>query len=115
VVNRPKCVICETRPAMAQSPYCNQCHSRIQRDSDERDNRKETPRYYLHYRGIVIGLYPIGECEDRQLHYRAQREHSDLENIPKSRVINIDQYQHGYTRDQIKKFKAACLSLGNVR
>ncbi len=100
---------------MLQSQYCNQCNARIQGENSERDKRKEIPRYYLHYHGILIGLYPTGEFEDRQLHYRAKRESLDLESVPKSRVINIDEYQHGYTRDQIKKFKAACLSLGNVR
>ncbi|GAI93589.1 unnamed protein product, partial [marine sediment metagenome] len=51
-----KCVICEQRPANGNG-RCVQCAGKIANMS----KRKVEPRYFLTYRGDVVGLYPNGD------------------------------------------------------
>jgi hypothetical protein len=108
-----KCVVCDTRPAR-RGPYCGNCASKIAAETRDRDRGKITARYFLHYRGILVGLYATERDETGQNIYAARLEHArDLADVPQSRVINLDTFLPGYTREQVKKFKAACLSLAN--
>ena len=63
---------------------------------------------------MVVGLYPVGEAHDGQMHYKPRLESLDVEALPKSRTINIDAFVAGYDRDQIKKFKRTCLMLSGA-
>jgi len=108
-VKSNKCIVCETRP-QKNGVYCGLCAAKIAAENRATEERKNEARYYIAYRGIVVGLYPKGE-EDGQTVYRSRLERVDVEDLPKSRVLNLDGYLRGYTREQVKKFKRACLSL----
>lgn len=99
-----KCIICDQRPAANGNGWCANCTARI--EAERRRRRPEEARMYLHYRGYVIGLFPNGNgmLKPRLLT-------RSLGRLPKSRTLNLDHYCSGYTREQIKRFKATVLSL----
>lgn len=102
-----KCVICDHRPARQGQPYCPTCADQI---AAEERRRAPQPVKFLTYRGIVAGLYPNGNGE-----LVARRVGRDPAKLPKGRTINLDRYCPGYTREQVKKFKRALLSMASVR
>jgi len=107
-----KCIICETRP-QKNGVLCSLCASKINSETQAQIDRKIEARYYIAYHGIVVGLFPNGQVDGQQT-YLARRLNLDVEKLPKSRTLNVDNYLPGYTREQVKKFKATCLSLGHA-
>ena len=99
-----KCVICERCPAHDGNGYCVNCAARIEA-MRKRNNGQQAFRY-LTYRGIVVGLFPNGG-EKLVARLLARKP----EGLPKGKTINLDNWCEGYTRDQIKRFKAAVLKL----
>lgn len=95
-----KCVVCEQRPAH-DGPYCSNCFSRLA--SERLKNGKNgKPVKFLHYRGNIVGLVPNGNGG-----YFTISVKRSLKGIPKSRLIDLDHYCEGYSREIIKRFKAA--------
>ena len=94
-----KCIICEKRPARHAKPYCAICLAQIK--ADEQRSQKTQPRIYLTYQGNVVGLFPKGGGT-----LRPEPLQRDPDSLPLSRTINLDRYCPGYTREQIKRFKA---------
>ena len=101
-----KCVICEKRPANGGG-FCAPCGNRI--ESGRKAKAKNEPRYFLTYRGNVVGLFPNGE---RKL--RARLLSRSVERLPKGKTVNLDHYCEGYSREVIKRFKACVLQLAHA-
>jgi len=107
MVARRKCVICGVRPANG-SGRCHVCGDQI--DAVKRRKKAtDKPVKFLTYRGIVVGLYPesAGKLRGRIMRRNDSR-------LPKCRTINLNQYCDGFTRETIKRFKAACLQLARA-
>jgi len=104
-----KCIICDRRPAANERGWCATCTAQIEADQRRRSNGGE-PVKYLHYRGNVVGLFPNGNgaLEARLLPTKS------LGRIPKKHTIDLDRYCEGYTREQVKRFKATILKLALV-
>jgi len=104
-----KCIICDRRPAANERGYCTNCAAKIEAEQRSRSNGGE-PVKYLHYRGNVVGLFPNGNgaLEARLLPTKS------LGSIPKKHTIDLDRYCDGFSRAQIKRFKATVLKLALV-
>ena len=101
-----KCVICERRPVHDKG-RCLQCSSTIK--VAERRKQAQQPVKFLTYHGHVVGLYPNG---GRTLKGRLLRR--GPEHLPKLKTLDLNTYLHGFTREQIKAFKAAVLKLAHA-
>lgn len=101
-----KCLICETSPRFDGSPYCRECHQGI---SAAHERRKTTePVKFLVYQGSVVGLFPNGKTtEDGQQQFSPALLKRDPTKLPKGKTLDLDKYLEGYTRQQVKKLKAA--------
>lgn len=102
------CIICDLRPAK-HNGICNNCAQKLAADRRRSKNAELKTIKYLHYQGTVAALVQI----DRDT-FRAVRSKRSVDNLPKSKVIDLDNYCDGYTRDIIKRFKAAVLRLSGV-
>lgn len=102
-----KCLICEQRPAPEDQPYCKICGDKVQ--AEIRRRKTDAPEWYLTYRGNVVGLYRKDDdlLTPRLLKKRAEK-------LPKGKTIDLNTYQAGYTREQIKKFKRCVQRLASV-
>ena len=98
-----KCIICERRPANG-SGFCVQCGNKI--SAERKARAKNEPRYFLTYRGHVVGLFANG---NGTLIPRLLKRSPDR--LPKRKTINLNVYCEGYTRQKIKEFKACTLKL----
>ena len=104
----PKCMICEQRPARRdKGGFCAQCYGHIERERKARAPIE--PLHYLTYRGYVVGLYPNGG--DR---LKARLETRSAEGLPKRKTLDLNVWCEGYSRDQIREFKACVLKLANA-
>ena len=101
-----KCVICGNRPS-APGEYCSICAAKVKKMT--RDNKVQQPAYYLHYRGVVVALYPNGNGQ-----FRGEVVKRRADKLPKTRLINLDIRLPLYTRHQVKKLKAQVMSLSSV-
>lgn len=104
-----KCIICDRRPAVNGRGWCANCTAKIEADQRHR-RQKEEATMYLHYRGHVVGLFPNG---NGTLVARLLVDKS-LDRLPKKRTLNLDRYCQGYTREQVKRFKATVLRLARA-
>ena len=95
-----KCVVCEQRPAH-DGPYCFACFERLEKQRQQ-NGKNGKPVKFLHYRGNLVGLVPTGNKG-----YSTIPVKRCLTGIPKSRLIDLDHYCDGYSREIIKRFKAA--------
>lgn len=102
-----KCVICGNRPSPI-GQYCQKCTGRIEKE--RRDRRNESPVQFLTYRGVVVALYRNGKDGE----FRGLVIKRNPDKLPKQRTINLNMYQKGYTRQQIKSLKAKVLALASV-
>ena len=101
-----KCVICEKRPARLKG-LCVNCSDRFEA---ERGRKKaDRPVKFFTYRGYVVGLYPNG---DRTLRAKLLKRNPD--NLPKNKTLDLNRYIEGFTREQVKRFKACILQLANA-
>lgn len=101
-----RCLICERRPAK-QDGFCPTCASKV--DKLRRVNGKAQPKYYLTYKGIVVGLFPDGGGA-----LRAELLKRNPAILPKTKTFDLNRYCQGFTREQIKRFKACCLQLAHA-
>jgi len=104
-----KCVICERRPARTDEGYCVNCASKLDAERHKRATQSEEPVKFLTYRGYVVGLYRNG---NGMLTPKLLRRSPD--NLPKKRTLNLNRYCEGFTRQEVKRFKACVLQLANA-
>jgi len=98
-----KCHICCFRPASTERGFCKQCESQL--EAEKRRKRKPVPFRYVTYRGVTVGFHNgDGDKLKPRLIWR------DPDRLPKRRLINLDTYCPGFTREQVKKLKRLCLS-----
>lgn len=102
-----KCIICERRPAVNGNGWCANCTAKI--EADRKRKRPEEPVKFLVYRANVVGLFPNGQGT---LKPRLLRR--DASKLPKGKTINLDHYCHGFTREQVKRFKKTVLRLAGA-
>lgn len=100
-----KCVICEKRPPHNGHGHCSVCQDKL--DKQQR-RQAEKPAHFLVYRGNVVGLFPTGGGE-----LRGRLLRRSVNGLPKGTTINLDRYCPGFTREKIKRFKAAVLRLAS--
>ena len=101
-----KCVICERRPAR-NGAFCVNCATKIVAETRRKANGK--PSSFLTYRGHVVGLFPNGGGT-----VKAQLLQRSADNLPKSKVINLNIWCEGFDRETIKRFKRTVLTLANA-
>ena len=101
-----KCIICEQRPER-EDGLCAHCASKLHAERKAKANGK--PRYYLTYQGDVVGLFTNG---NGTLKARLLKRSADK--LPKRNTIDLNRYCYGYSRQQIKGFKACVLQLANA-
>ena len=99
-----KCHICDLRPAATERGFCTNCQNIIDAEK-QRKRDKNKPLKYVTYRGVTVALFQDGG--DR---LKPQFVTLNPERIPRSRLINLDEYCDGFTRQQVKKLKRLCLS-----
>lgn len=100
-----KCVICDVRPS--QNGHCAHCLSKIEQERKAR--RPEKPFRYLTYRDNVVGLFRNGKgtLTPRLLTRRP-------DTLPKPNTIDLNNWVEGFTRQEIKRFKACVLQCANA-
>lgn len=102
-----KCVICDTRPAR-KGKFCANCTSKI--ESDKRKAHSNEPFRYVTYQGHVVAFYSRngdGKLSPELLNKR------NPETLPKANTIDLNVYQDGFERSQIKALKAVVLQLAH--
>ena len=106
-----KCLICEQRPARIAG-QCHNCHNKIMADTNKGNvgSNGVKPKYYLTFRGHVVGLYPK---TDGMLQARFEPKKTD-KRLPKKMTINLNAYCEGYDRNTIKRFKVCVLSVAHA-
>jgi len=101
-----KCLICDIRPAVDRG-YCHNCLASIEAERRRKRQARRADKYVT-YRGVTVALRKNGKNGNDE--YKAEFITTNPERLPKSRLINLDVYCPGYTREQIKKLKKLCLS-----
>ena len=98
-----KCMICSQRPARDDG-FCVNCARSM--EAERRRKRPPTPAYYLAYRSMVVALMPNGNGG-----YKPVASERNPDHLPKGKTVNLDVWCPGYTREQVKRFKKAVLTL----
>jgi len=100
------CVICEQRPANGNG-FCHNCDSKL--ESQRKRKNGNQPKHFLTYRGHVVGLFPDGgdTLKARLL------KRSPL-GLPRGKTLDLNHYCEGFTRAQVKEFKACVLRLASA-
>lgn len=104
-----KCAICERRPARTPESYCANCASQIDAERHKRAAQSDKPVKFLTYRSYVVGLYPNGNGT-----LKPQLLRRSPDNLPKTRTLDLNRYCDGFTRQEVKRFKACILQLANA-
>ncbi len=106
-----KCLICDERPAQIGC-YCKPCKQQSAKGIRMAREAKvlAKPQLYATWRGMAIGFVFNPDTET----FRAQRCNRNIDRLPKKILINLDAYVKGYTREQVKKIKAAIVTLHRV-
>ena len=109
-----RCFICGTRPPAKGEMYCRVCQGEM--DQAERERRQRCEGWkkawkFLHWKGVVAGIFPNGNGPDGQTTYQPRRVFKTLGQLPKAKVINLDTYIPGFDRGQIKRMKATLKQL----
>lgn len=106
--NFHRCVICGERPASQKSAYCPVCNKSLKRNRAKRV--RPTIEKFVVYHGFVVGLVRNGDHK-----YKGQLLNRSVENLPKSKTINLDQYCDGYTREQVKNLQRSVLKTAHAK
>ena len=101
-----KCIICSKRPAKVDG-FCTSCNGHIEADRSRK--RRPEPRHFLTYRGHVVGLFPNGDGMLKALLLRR-----NPDRLPKGKTIDLNRWCDGFSREQIKEFKACVLKLAHA-
>lgn len=104
-----KCSICG-RKHKNNDTYCRGCQIALDKDKAERRQRQNPNGKaveFIHYQGHVVGFFrKNGGLVPRYIGM-------SLSHIPKTKLINLDEYCPGFDRAQIKKLKATVLRLSH--
>lgn len=108
--NNNKCIICGERPAIPSlRSMCHNCFNHIEREKRESQkaeaHRNPPPYCFITYHGNTIKGIREGDT------VRFSFFSGNIEKLPKSKIINLDIFLPNYSRDQVKKFKAAIAKL----
>lgn len=98
------CVICDHRPRAEGSRFCHNCGRKLEAEARRRGNGQ--PYRFLTYRGHVVGLFENGDGK-----LRGRLLNREPAKLPKGKTLDLNSYLPGFTRDQVKRFKAAVLKL----
>jgi hypothetical protein len=105
-----KCPLCD-RKHKNDGTYCRGCQIAIDRDKAE-EHQRQNPNgkavKFVHYQGHVVGFF--GKNGKLAARYIGM----SLSNIPKRKLINLDEYCPGFDRQQIKHLKATVLRLSQA-
>jgi len=105
---RRKCLACGVRPAI-RGCFCANCQQKM--EADKASRAPEKPWLYAGYRGDILGFFRNGQgvSTPRLLGITAKWKDGTgwIYPVPKSRLINLDTYCPGFSREQIKKLKSA--------
>lgn len=101
-----KCIICNHRPARTDEGYCANCAAQVEKARESTRKHDAKPVKFLTYRGHVVGLFSNG---DGTLKSRLLR--GNPERLPKAKTLDLNTYLPGFTRQQVKRFKACVLKL----
>lgn len=102
-----KCFICNTRPATSSSSaMCHNCRAKI--GALKSTARQTEPFKYVTYQGSTVAL--VKNKAGRLSPVMTKRT-----KFPKSKLINLDTYCEGFTREQIKNLKRVVLGTWGVR
>ena len=100
-----KCLICGRRPAASEQGFCHDCQTSL--DAEKRRKRQANKAdKYITYRGVTVALFKDKDGDT----YKPVFTTINPDRLPKSRLINLDRYCVGFTREQVKKFKRLCSS-----
>jgi len=99
-----KCLICGVRPATTEQGFCHNCQASLDAEKCRKREARKADKYVT-YRGVTVALRKDGDGT-----YKPEFITTNPDRLPKSRLINLDIYCPGYTREQIKKLKRLCLS-----
>jgi len=105
VIHMTKCVICEHRPAV-KNGRCGNCQAKI--NAEERCKKPRQPFKFVTYREYVVAFFRNGDGS-----LNANLVNRNPEKLPKGITINLNRYQDGFTRQQVKKLKQCVLSLAH--
>ena len=99
------CVVCDKHHATGNG-ICHNCNAKL--EAGKRRSKADKPVKYATYRGQVIGFFRNGggKLIPRLVNRNPER-------LPKSKLINLNTYVEGFTRDQVKRIKSAILQLAN--
>ena len=109
-----RCFICGRRPPASGEMYCRVCQGEMDQTSHEGQKRCQAWKKawkFLHWKGVVVGLYPAESEQWGQPMVTPRRVFKGLGQLPKAKVINLDTYIQGFTRQQIKGMKATLKQL----
>lgn len=110
-----RCSICGRRPPAKGEMYCRVCQHEIAQADSERGQRCQAWNKawkFLHWKGVVVGLYQVDQVDDWGIpKVRPRRVFKTLGQLPKGKVIDLDTYIQGFTRQQIKGMKATLKQL----
>lgn len=101
------CIICDHRPAQRGSGFCHNCQQKIKAGGIAANH--EQPVKFATYQGHVVGFFRNG---GGKLIPRLLQRNPD--NLPKSKTIDLNTYVEGFSREQVKKLKAAIKELTEV-
>ena len=101
-----KCLICDLQVRAAGSLYCRNCGAKIKAGRTRRSGGQ--PSTFLVYNDNVVALIPNGrkDADGCEL-FESVLLKRKPEGLPKAKTINLNAYCEGYSREQIKKLKAA--------
>ena len=101
-----KCPICDRGIKTGQ--YCQQDQRELDKERAELRKRKRIAFKYLAYAGHVVGLFP------KNGNLVASYIGMSMAGIPKAKLIDLNEYCEGFTRHQIKAFKATVLRVAKA-
>lgn len=104
-----KCPICN-RKHKNEGIHCRTCQAALDKDRaklHKRQNPNGNAVKFAAYQGHVIGFFR------KNSHLVARYIGMSLSSIPKTKLINLNEYCPGYDRSQIKRLKATVLSLSH--
>jgi hypothetical protein len=102
-----KCLICDLQPRSEGSLYCHNCGGKLKAGRSRKSGG--VPSTFLVYNDNVVGLIPNG-CKDAEgcELFTPVLLKRNPEGLPKgSKTLNLNTHCEGYTRQQIKRLKAA--------
>lgn len=102
-----KCLICN-RGTKPNAPYCQEHQRELDRQRAEEKKKADVVKYVT-YRGHVVAFYKNGGDS-----LRASYHGMTTNGIPKGKIINLDVWCEGFTREEIKRLKAVVLRLSRI-